>query len=143
VRSSHACVRMWECAEQSYCGNRSCRGHRRGVVGCPIWIGICRGAAVGEVDSGSFRSTASEPARARRQKVIVSALGQRNTGGFGILLESAHVRTGRVEIVVREIVPASSCVLTMATSQPVDVAIIPGTHKQIVFRHYSTVTDCG
>lgn len=98
-----------------------------------LWRRICNSCEADPLKDLDFR----------RQKVIVSALGQRNTGGFGILLESAHVRTGRVEIVVREIAPASSCVLTMATSQPVDVAIIPRTDKRIVFRHYFTVTDCG
>jgi hypothetical protein len=78
----------------------------------------------------------------QRQLVVVTALGERATGGYGILLENARWVDQQVEVVVREEVPGRSCLATMMTTQPVDIATLPRMTQKIVFRHYSSKRDC-
>jgi hypothetical protein len=77
-----------------------------------------------------------------RQIVIVAAMGRRNSGGYSILIEGARRINQHLEIVIREEIPGPSCAVTLATSQPVDIAILARTSERVVFRHYSTETDC-
>lgn len=77
-----------------------------------------------------------------REVVVVAALGQRNSGGYGIYVDSAYQRAGHVEVVVRKVSPGAGCVTTAALTEPVDVAVIPVTGQPLQFRERATVHAC-
>jgi hypothetical protein len=59
------------------------------------------------------------------EMLVVVALGERLTGGYGILVDSAVATTDHVDIWIRAISPGSGCAVTLALSQPVDIARLP------------------
>jgi hypothetical protein len=77
-----------------------------------------------------------------REQVIVAALGARNSGGYGIIIESAYQHADYVEVVVHKTSPGSRCATTAALTQPVDAARIPATALPVRFRERSTVIGC-
>lgn len=77
-----------------------------------------------------------------REVVVVAALGQRNSGGYGIYVDSAYQRAGHVEVVIRKVSPGAGCVTTAALTEPVDVAVIPVTGQPLEFRERATVHEC-
>jgi hypothetical protein len=78
-----------------------------------------------------------------QEMVIVAALGERATGGFGIFVDSAYQQVDHVEVVVRKVSPGTNCGTTQALTQPVDIARIAASGQAVRFRERSTVHDCG
>jgi hypothetical protein len=60
-----------------------------------------------------------------REVVVVAALGQRPTGGFNILIESAAATRDGVTVSIRATAPGPGCGVTLALTQPVDIARMP------------------
>jgi hypothetical protein len=78
-----------------------------------------------------------------REMVVVVALGSRSTGGYGILLEDASEDgAGGTAITVRSISPGPGCGVTLAFTQPVDVARLPLRQGDVRFVERSQVIDC-
>jgi hypothetical protein len=78
-----------------------------------------------------------------RNMVIVAAMGERRSGGYGIVLENAREIDQRVEITIREETPGGhGCSATMMTTEPIDVAIMPKITGNIVIRHHSVQHPC-
>ncbi|HET7234365.1 MAG TPA: protease complex subunit PrcB family protein [Longimicrobium sp.] len=77
-----------------------------------------------------------------REMLVVAALGGRNSGGYGILVDSAYQRSDHVEVVLRKESPGARCATTAALTQPVDVARIPVTGQAVRFRERSLVHNC-
>jgi hypothetical protein len=78
-----------------------------------------------------------------RNMVIVAAMGERRSRGYGIVLESAREIDQRVEITIREELPGGrGCSATMETVRPVDIGIMPKVTGEIVFRHHSVQRTC-
>lgn len=82
------------------------------------------------------------PVDFRRDMVVLAALGRRPSGGFDIVVDSAYLRDGVVEVVVRRTVPGHGCILTAALTQPVDLARIPARAEPVRFEEHTTVEDC-
>ena len=79
-----------------------------------------------------------------KQAVIVAALGQRSSGGYTIIVESASVNdAGGLNVVVRSISPGSNCGTTAALTQPADVAKIPNSYTAVQFVEKAEVSNCG
>jgi hypothetical protein len=83
------------------------------------------------------------PVDFQRDLLVVAALGLRPTGGYGIVVDSAYRHADHVEVVIRKISPGSACIVTMATTQPVDVARLPATQQPVRFRERLEVRNCG
>jgi hypothetical protein len=68
-----------------------------------------------------------------RKTLLVAALGAKPTGGYSISIHS--VIEGRSGITVNAIAvrPAKNCILTMATTHPIALILIPRTSKPIRF----------
>lgn len=77
-----------------------------------------------------------------RSMVVVAALGQRPTGGYSILIDSAAAEPGGVEVTIRTVSPGPRCGVTQALTQPVDVAILPRTDQPVRFVDRSEQNAC-
>jgi hypothetical protein len=78
-----------------------------------------------------------------REMVVVVALGSRSTGGYGILLEDASEDgASGTAITVRSISPGPNCVVTLAFTQPVDIARLPSRQGAVSFVERGVLTDC-
>jgi hypothetical protein len=78
-----------------------------------------------------------------REMIVVVALGSRSTGGYGILLEdaSADAKDGTA-IAVRSMSPGPGCGVTLAFTQPVDIARLPLRQGEVRFVERAQVFDC-
>lgn len=77
-----------------------------------------------------------------REMLIVAALGERPTGGFGIIVDSACEREKELEIVVRSISRVTCGGVTQSLTQPLDIVRLPKTELPVVFREIEVVDDC-
>lgn len=77
-----------------------------------------------------------------REMIIVVALGERRSGGYSILIDSAAVSDGGLVIWVHTISPGPRCVTTGALTQPVDAARLPQLPGRAEFRERAEVSDC-
>ncbi len=77
-----------------------------------------------------------------REMLIVAALGTRPSGGYGILLESAHEHPSHLVATIRKTSPGAGCVVTAALTQPVDIARLARREKPVHFREIHTVHEC-
>lgn len=77
-----------------------------------------------------------------REMVVVAALGERNTGGYAIGIDSAATADSGVVVWVHSTSPGASCGLTQALTQPVDVARLPLLPGPVTFRERAQTVDC-
>ena len=78
----------------------------------------------------------------RRRMLLVAALGQRPTGGFGIRIVSVARRgPGLVATVVRTS-PGRRCGTIQALTEPVDVVVVPRAEGPVRWRFRDEVTRC-
>lgn len=76
-----------------------------------------------------------------REMIVLAALGERPTSGYGIVVDKAYEQATKLEIIVRSISPrcgGHSQVLT----EPIDVVRVPKTDRSVVFREIQAVTEC-
>jgi PrcB C-terminal len=79
-----------------------------------------------------------------QEMVIVAALGTYGSGGYGILVDGAsEADAGGAAIAIRSNSPGPSCVVTLAFTQPVDIARMPRRDGAVTFVERSSVTNCG
>ena len=76
-----------------------------------------------------------------REMLIIAALGERPTGGYGIIVDSACEREKELEIVVRSISHVTCGGVTQSLTQPLDIVRLPKTDLPVVFREID-VDDC-
>ena len=77
-----------------------------------------------------------------RDMLVVVALGQRSTGGYSILIDSAEATSDGVTVLVRAVVPGAGCGVTLALTQPVDIARLPRTDATVKFRDRTVQQFC-
>ena len=77
-----------------------------------------------------------------REMLVVVALGERPTGGYGILVDSAVATPGRLEIWIRTIGPGPGCFVTQALTQPVDIARLPRSERVVRFHDRTEERAC-
>ena len=76
------------------------------------------------------------------ERVILVALGQRNSGGYEIRIDSVvHFERGSVTYVTAT-APGDRCVTTGALTQPVDVIRLSPRVDPIAFQQQAVVRDC-
>jgi hypothetical protein len=77
------------------------------------------------------------------EMILVAALGSRNSGGYGILIDGAtEAGDDGIDVVIRSISPGSGCGTTLALTQPVDIARLPLRAGKIEFTERAEVTSC-
>jgi hypothetical protein len=96
--------------------------------------------------SSIWRGTSPEPPIPQvdfgREIVVVAAMGERLTGGFTILIDSALEGTSGVSIRIRSISPGSGCGTTQALTQPVDIARVPRRDGSVTFDERLETQEC-
>lgn len=79
----------------------------------------------------------------RREMVVVAAMGQRNSGGYGIAIDSAFANSGDgTTFAIRTRSPGASCFVTQALTAPADVARLPRRDGPVRVRQADVVTSC-
>jgi len=74
--------------------------------------------------------------------VVVAALGQRDSGGYTIRVDSAMTTTDGLTVWISTIDPGSTCLTTAALTQPVDVASLPRIQGAVRFVDVHSVARC-
>jgi hypothetical protein len=78
-----------------------------------------------------------------REMIVLVALGSRNSGGFGILIEdAAESGLNGVSISVLSIAPGAQCIVTGALTQPVDIARLPRRDGTVRFIERTQTREC-
>jgi hypothetical protein len=76
------------------------------------------------------------------EMIVLVALGERSTGGYSILVDSASTNADGVIVWVGTSSPGAHCVTTQAFTQPVDIAKLPRIDAPVRFVGTSKVSDC-
>jgi hypothetical protein len=74
--------------------------------------------------------------------VVVAALGERPTGGYSIFIDAASSESDGIAVRIRSVSPANGCGVTLALTQPVDIARIPRREGRVRFEEKQEVQDC-
>ena len=77
-----------------------------------------------------------------REMIVVAALGSRGTGGYSILLEGATETADGTAVTVKSTSPGSTCLVTEALTQPIDVARLPLRSGSVTFIEQTHVAKC-
>lgn len=77
-----------------------------------------------------------------REMIVFVALGERSTGGYSILVDSAGANAQGVTVWIGSTAPGARCVTTQAFTQPVDIARLPRVDAPVHFLETSRVADC-
>ena len=78
-----------------------------------------------------------------RDMLIVAALGERPTGGYSIFIDAASAGADRLAIRLRSVSPGNGCAVTLAQTQPVDIARVPRRNGPAAFSEQRDVQRCG
>jgi hypothetical protein len=96
--------------------------------------------------SSLWTTTGSIPAPPQvdftREMVVLAALGERSSGGFGITIDSAKSTASGVTVFVTPTSPGPRCMTTAALTQPVDIARLPRVDTAVRFQDVAKVQDC-
>ena len=77
-----------------------------------------------------------------REMIVFVALGERPTGGYSILVDSAASTPAGVTVWVGTSTPGLRCGTTQALTQPVDIARMQRVDTPVRFVDVSRVVDC-
>lgn len=78
-----------------------------------------------------------------REVIVLAALGERPTGGYQIVVDSATTASeGGVVVHVRTVSPGARCGVYHALTQPVDLARLPRVQGPVTFRDHAVVENC-
>jgi protease stability complex PrcB-like protein len=77
-----------------------------------------------------------------REMVIVAALGERTSGGFSILVDRVTESGNGLTVSVRSVSPGSSCIVTLALTQPVDIVRVTRRDGMVSFTETTAVQNC-
>ena len=77
-----------------------------------------------------------------REMIVFVALGERPTGGYSILVDSAGTNGQGVTVWIGTSAPGAHCGTTLAFTQPVDIARLPRIGVPVHFVETSRVADC-
>lgn len=75
-------------------------------------------------------------------QVLLVAMGERPSGGYGIDVTSVAEESGTLYAVVDEVSPGADCLTTAALTQPVLVLRVPATEGDVSFVEQESVLDC-
>jgi hypothetical protein len=76
------------------------------------------------------------------QMVVASSIGGRPSGGYEVLLTGAAHDTGGLVIAVRATSPGAHCFVTLAFTQPIDIARLAKTGGDVRFEQTQQTVDC-
>jgi len=77
-----------------------------------------------------------------REMIVLVAMGERPTGGYTILVDSAAASASGVTVWIGTSSPGLHCVTTQAFTQPVDIARLPRIDAAVRFAETTKAVDC-
>ena len=77
-----------------------------------------------------------------RDMLIVVAMGQQSSGGFGIIIDAVRERDDRLEVMVKSISPGKNCGVLTALTQPVDIVRLLKSKQPVIFRETHVTKTC-
>ena len=77
-----------------------------------------------------------------REMVVVAALGQKPTGGYSIFIDGATETANGVTINVRSVSPGANCAVTLALTNPVDIARVTRREAAVNFSETAATQNC-
>ena len=77
-----------------------------------------------------------------REMIVFVALGERPTGGYTILVDSAGANAAGVTVWIGTLSPGPHCGTTQALTQPVDIARLPRQDASVQFVETPRVANC-
>ena len=77
-----------------------------------------------------------------REMLIVVAMGQRNTGGYDVIVDGVYERDKKLEVDVKSTSPGRRCGVTGALTEPVDVVRVQKSDYPVVFRETNVTREC-
>ncbi len=78
-----------------------------------------------------------------REMVLLAALGDRPSGGFGVAIREVTFDGSTVGAAVVETRPGPRCIVTAVVTQPVAVVTVPRSDVPVVFLDRAVTADCG
>ena len=77
-----------------------------------------------------------------RDMVIVAALGDKATGGYSIFVDSVTDTANGLAVQVRTVSPGTNCAVTLAVTQPVDIARVSLRGGSVSYVERAETQDC-
>jgi len=77
-----------------------------------------------------------------RDMIILAALGEQVSGGFGVRVDAATRNAEAVTVLVKRVVPAPPCLVVTVLTQPVDVARLPRSPLPVRFEERTETRGC-
>jgi hypothetical protein len=77
-----------------------------------------------------------------REMVVLAAMGTRQSGGFGIRIDSTTMEPARLTVQVTQRLPGRGCAVPAVVTQPVDLVRVPATTLPVAFAERVERTDC-
>lgn len=79
----------------------------------------------------------------RRSIVLYAAMGQRNSGGYAISIDSVLVDQGSLRAIVRSVSPGRGCVTVQVINAPAVAVAVDRVDGQVTFIERAETKDCG
>ena len=77
-----------------------------------------------------------------REMLIVVAMGQRNTGGFDIIVDGVYERDKKLGVDVKSTSPGRACGVFATLTAPVDIVRLQKSDYPVVFRETNVTREC-
>lgn len=78
----------------------------------------------------------------KNEMIVFVALGERSTGGYSIVVDSAGTNAQGVTVWIGTSSPGPQCFTTQAFTQPVDIARLPRIDAPVHFVETSRIAEC-
>lgn len=78
----------------------------------------------------------------KKNSIVAVFIGSRNTGGYGVKIDSITELSGNLEVNVTETTPGKNCMVTDAITAPFVLLKIPKTEKRAEFKTKKIEKDC-
>ena len=69
-----------------------------------------------------------------KETVIAVFMGEKTTGGYGVIVEDVKEEKGKLVVAIKETKPGSKNMVTMAITQPFCIVKINSSNKELVFK---------
>ncbi|MEJ7810351.1 MAG: protease complex subunit PrcB family protein [Gemmatimonadaceae bacterium] len=77
-----------------------------------------------------------------RDMILLAAMGEHRSGGFGIAIERVQLADGQLYVTVRETSPGAGCMTTQAITRPLTAVLVPRGDYDVRFVERSTTSKC-
>jgi PrcB C-terminal len=77
-----------------------------------------------------------------REMLIVVGMGERNSGGYDIIVDGVYERDKKLEVDVKSTSPGRACGVPGSITEPADVVRVQKSDYPVVFRETNVTREC-